>query len=125
MRPERELFAPAGPRLLALHLPDLPLQRLARGRELASDRPVAVVEEGRVHCCDAAARAAGVRPGQAQAEALAACGRLLAVAHAPAADLGRAAGAGRGAAGGGAGGGGGRTRRAAARRQRRPPAARP
>jgi protein ImuB len=79
---------PAGPRLLALHLPDLPLQRLARGRERAGgDRPVAVVEEGRVGCCDEAARAAGVRPGQALAEALAACGRLEAVAHAPAADL--------------------------------------
>jgi protein ImuB len=96
MRPERELFAPAGPRLLALHLPSLPLQRLARGRELRGrettpsrrrDRPVAVVEEGRVLCCDAAARAAGVRPGEALAEALAACGRLLPVAHAPAADL--------------------------------------
>lgn len=86
MRPERELFAPAGARLLALHLPGLPLQRLARGRELG-DRPVAVVEEGQVRCCDAAAHAAGVRPGDTLVEALAACGRLLPVAHAPAADL--------------------------------------
>jgi protein ImuB len=78
----------AGPRLLALHVPDLPLQRLARGREAGGDRPVAVVWEGRVCCCDAAALEAGVRPGQALAEALAACGRLEAVPHAPAADLG-------------------------------------
>ncbi len=81
------IVAPTGPRLLALHLPGLPLQRLARGLETSGDRPVAVVEEGRVRCCDAAARAAGVRPGDALAEALATCGRLLAVAHAPAADL--------------------------------------
>ena len=87
MRPERELISPAGPRLLALWLPGLPLQRLARSREVSGDRPVAVVEEGRVRCCDAAAGAAGVRPGQTLAEALAACGRLDAVPHAPAADL--------------------------------------
>jgi protein ImuB len=87
MRPERERFAGSGPRLLALHLPGLPLQRLARGREASGERPVAVVEEGRVLGCDAAASAAGVRPGDALAEALAACGRLLPVAHAPAADL--------------------------------------
>ena len=80
------IVTPAGPRLLALHLPGLPLQRLARARE-ASGRPVAVVEEGRVLCCDEAAGEAGVRPGQTLAEALAACGRLDAVPHAPAADL--------------------------------------
>lgn len=78
---------PAGPRLLALWLPGLPLQRLARARETSGDRPVAVVEEGRVRCCDEAARAAGVRAGQTLAEALAACGPLLAIPHAPAADL--------------------------------------
>jgi protein ImuB len=78
---------PAGPRLLALWLPGLPLQRLARSREVSGDRPVAVVDEGRVRCCDGAARAAGVRPGDTLAEALAACGRLLAVPHAPVADL--------------------------------------
>ncbi len=78
---------PAGPRLLALWLPGLPLQRLARARETSGDRPVAVVVEGRVRCCDEAARAAGVRAGQTLAEALAACGPLLAVPHAPAADL--------------------------------------
>jgi len=95
-----------GPRLLALHLPALPLQRLARGiepaaggggggpgrgsldrGETAGGRPVAVVAEGRVVVCDAAARAAGIRPGDTQAQAMAACGALRAVAHAPAADL--------------------------------------
>ncbi len=103
MRPERRVIAPAasgtldlfeaagplGPRVLALHLPGLPLQRLARAREPGEGggRPVAVVEEGRVVACDAAARAAGVRPGDALAQALAACGALLQVPHAPAADL--------------------------------------
>ena len=80
----------AGPRVLALHLPGLPLQRLARGREVVeagSARPIAVVAEGRVVACDAAARSAGVRPGDTQAQALAACGALRAVAHAPAANL--------------------------------------
>jgi protein ImuB len=78
-----------GPRLLALHLPALPLQRLARGIEgnPASGRPVAVVAEGRVVVCDAAARDAGVRPGDTQAQAMAACGALRTVPHAPAADL--------------------------------------
>ncbi len=80
---------PLGPRVLALHLPGLPLQRLARSMEPASGgaRPVAVVEEGRVVACDAPARAEGVRPGQTLAQALAACGALRPVPHAPAADL--------------------------------------
>ncbi|MBL0277850.1 MAG: DNA polymerase Y family protein [Anaeromyxobacter sp.] len=119
------LVVPSGPRVLALHLPGLPLQRLERSRERGlragpsagalgdgsantagalgdgsastagahgggaarQDRPVAVVEEGRVVARDAAAAAAGVRPGDTLAQALAACGRLLPVAHAPAADL--------------------------------------
>lgn len=84
MRPD----AGAPARVLALHLPDLPLQRLRRGRsDLAGGRPLAVVEEGRVVCCDAEAFAAGVRPGEAVAEALAACGRLEAVIRDPAGDL--------------------------------------
>jgi protein ImuB len=66
----------AAPRVLALHLPDFPLQHVRRVREVGGDRPVAVMEEGRVVCCDAAARTAGVRPGGTGAEALAACGRL-------------------------------------------------
>jgi protein ImuB len=83
----RDAAAPA--RVLALHLPDLPLQRLRRGREggVSGHRPVAVLEEGRVVCCDRAARAAGVRPGETAAEALAACGRLEAVIRDPAGDL--------------------------------------
>jgi protein ImuB len=73
MRPDR-----SGPRVLALHLPDFPLQRLRRAREPGANgaRPLAIIEEGRVVCCDAAARAAGVRAGATAVEALAACGRL-------------------------------------------------
>jgi protein ImuB len=73
------------PRLCALHLPDLPVQRLARGRD--RDEPLAAIADGAVVACDAAARAAGVRPGMSAAEAHAVCGRLHAVPHAPAADL--------------------------------------
>ncbi|MGC3998412.1 MAG: DNA polymerase Y family protein [Anaeromyxobacter sp.] len=75
MRPERT------PRVLALHLPDLALQRLLRGRarEEAPGEGLAVLEDGRVLCCDAAARAAGVRRGMSAAEAHAACGRLATV----------------------------------------------
>jgi len=84
-----------GLRVLALHVPVLPLQRIARLREpaggpggaLGGPQPVAVADEGRVVACDAAARETGVRAGQTLAEALAACGRLLVVPHAPAADL--------------------------------------
>ena len=85
------------PRVLALHLPDLPLQRIRRsfgsaagcapdGRSPPTQRPVAVLGEGRVFCCDAEACAAGVRPGMAAAEALGACGRLEMVPLDPAGD---------------------------------------
>ncbi len=76
------------PRVLALVLPDLPLQRILRERESsqAGARPLAVTAEGRVLCRDAAARAAGVRAGATVAEALAACGRLAVVATDPVAD---------------------------------------
>jgi len=88
------------PRVLALHLPDLPLQRIRRSLDSAAcggrppederhgpaRRPVAVLGEGRVSCCDAEARAAGVRPGMAAAEALGACGRLEMVPLDPAGD---------------------------------------
>jgi protein ImuB len=72
------------PRVVALHVPDFPLQRVRRGREAAGAgpeeaRPLAIVDEGRVLCCDPAARAAGVRPGASTGEALAACGRLALV----------------------------------------------
>jgi protein ImuB len=78
----------SAPRVLALHLPDFPLPRLRRGREAEGGRPIAVLEEGRVVCCDEAARAAGVRRGASAAEALAACGRLEAVPLDAAADRG-------------------------------------
>ncbi|MFO0581016.1 MAG: DNA polymerase Y family protein [Anaeromyxobacter sp.] len=81
--------SPAGPaRVLALCIPELPLQRLLRRRlDEGVDRPVAILSEGRVVHCDAAARAAGVRPGQTPAEALSACGRLEGVPLDAAADL--------------------------------------
>ncbi len=67
--------------MVALHVPDLPLQRIRRSGGAVTDgpggaRPLAVVADGRVACCDPTARAAGVRPGATVAEALAACGRL-------------------------------------------------
>lgn len=71
--------------MLALAIPDLPLQRRRRGRE-GSDRPAAIVDEGRVACADAAAQAAGVRPGMTAAAALAACGPLELVPADAAAD---------------------------------------
>lgn len=75
------------PRVLALVLPDLPLQRIRRGRTGdAAERPLAVLAEGRVLHRDGAAAAAGVRIGATAAEALAACGRLEAAPLDPAAD---------------------------------------
>jgi protein ImuB len=68
--------------VVALHLPDLPLQRALRGRapgEGEDARPVAVAAEGRILCAAPEARAEGVRPGATLAEALAACGRLAVV----------------------------------------------
>ena len=88
-----------GVRVLALHVPDLALQRVRRGREREApavlrqaqdgrieERPLAIVAEGRVVCCDDAAQAKGVRAGAPIAEALAACGRLLAVPQDPSAE---------------------------------------
>ncbi len=77
---------PSGPRLVALFLPDLPLQRVLRGREAAGaarDRarsPLAIEREGRIIACDAEARARGVRPGEALAQGHAACADLEVVA---------------------------------------------
>ena len=73
-------------RVVALCLPELPLQRARRLRADGCDGPLAVVAEGRVVHCDAAAAAEGVRPGGTVSEALAACGRLRTVALDPAAD---------------------------------------
>jgi protein ImuB len=83
-----------GPRVVALRIPDLPLQRVLRGRAAvepagtadAAARPVAVAAEGRILCADRAARAEGVRPGATVAEAVAACGRLVVVPADPSAD---------------------------------------
>lgn len=70
-------------RVLAVHVPELALQQVrrarARGDRADRERPVAIVAEGRVFSCEAKARAEGVRPGATLAEALAACGRLLAI----------------------------------------------
>lgn len=77
--------APGGsPRILALALPDLPLQRILRAR--ASPPALAVVHEGAVAHCTPAARAAGVRPGDSLVQARAACAQLEAVPLEPAAD---------------------------------------
>lgn len=82
-----------GPRVVALRIPDLPLQRVLRGRAPAvpadaAARPVAVAAEGRILCADPDARAEGVRAGATVAEAVAACGRLAVVPADPAADAG-------------------------------------
>jgi protein ImuB len=78
---------------VALRIPDLPLQRILRGRApidptdaAGGARPIAVAAEGRILCADVDARAEGVRPGATIAEAVAACGRLAVVPADPAAD---------------------------------------
>lgn len=86
MRPDA---ARAGLRILALNVPELPLQRALRARAPGAGeagRPLAVVSEGRVLHCDPSARAAGVREGGTVAEALAACGGLATEPLDPAAD---------------------------------------
>ncbi len=75
--PGRE--ARGSPRVLALCVPDLPLQRLRRargGERGAAPGLLAVVHEGRVVACDPAARAQGVRPGDSAVQAEAACAGL-------------------------------------------------
>jgi protein ImuB len=77
----------AAPRVLALCIPDLPLQRVLRTREALSERgaraprvphrvPLAVERDGRVVACDAEARARGVRRDDALVQARAACAEL-------------------------------------------------
>jgi protein ImuB len=80
---------PSPPRLLALHVPALPIQRLRRerGDRAPSPRPIAIEHEGRIVVADVGARAAGVRVGQTVTEAVAACGQVELVPHAPSADL--------------------------------------
>jgi protein ImuB len=76
----------SGLRVVALCLPELPLQRARRLRVDGREGPLAVVSEGKVVHCDAAAAADGVRPGATVSAALAACGRLRTVALDPAAE---------------------------------------
>jgi protein ImuB len=75
------------PRVVALRIRDLPLQRLRRGREGSGAGPLATTSDGRVTHCDASAWEAGVRPGATVAAALAACGTLRTAPLDPAADL--------------------------------------
>ncbi|HTP52482.1 MAG TPA: DNA polymerase Y family protein [Anaeromyxobacteraceae bacterium] len=65
------------PRVLAVVLPELPLQRALRAR--SAHGPLAVVEEEVVIHCTGPARAAGVRPGDTLVQARAACAGLAAV----------------------------------------------
>jgi protein ImuB len=79
---------------VAIHIPDLALQRIHRSSLFAPEageaqherRPVAVLDEGRVACCDEKAYAAGVRLGMTAAQALGAMGRLEMITLDPAAD---------------------------------------
>jgi protein ImuB len=71
--------------VLALCIPDLPLQRIRRGRD-RGNRPLAVVREGRVVSCDPEARAHGVRAGDSAVQAEAACAGLEVRPLDPAAD---------------------------------------
>jgi protein ImuB len=69
------------PRVVALHFPDLPLQRILRAREAAGSRlgrrtPIAIESGGRIACRDAEARAHGVAIGDGLLQAQAACSDL-------------------------------------------------
>ncbi|HET8724061.1 MAG TPA: DNA polymerase Y family protein [Anaeromyxobacteraceae bacterium] len=79
MSPERP-----PPRVLALVVPELPLQRILRSRPPA--RALAVVAEGTVRHATPAALQAGVRPGDSLVQARAACAALEAVPLDAAAD---------------------------------------
>src|SRR5512141_2189066 len=80
-----------GPRVAAVYLPDLPLQRVLRSREAAGRAgahrtPIAVEQDGRIVCCDAEARARGVVVGDRFIQAQAACPELDVVPMDEAAD---------------------------------------
>jgi protein ImuB len=79
-----DLAPAAAPRVLALCVPDVALQRLARDGDAAA--AVAVLAEGRVVACSPAARAAGVRIGDSGVQAEAVCAGIALVAHDAAAD---------------------------------------
>jgi len=72
------------PRILALVVPALPLQRILRSRPTAG--PLGVVSEGVVCHANAPALAAGVRPGDSLVQARAACAAMSAEPLDPAAD---------------------------------------
>jgi protein ImuB len=77
----QDAAATASPRVLAMCVPDLSLQRTLRVREVTAivrraRAPLAVEREGRVLACDPEARARGVRPGELLVQAFAACADL-------------------------------------------------
>lgn len=77
------------PRVLALHVPDLGLQRVLREREAGASgnrAPLAIERSGTIVACDAEARAAGVRPGDRVVQARARSSALVLVAADDAAD---------------------------------------
>jgi protein ImuB len=77
-------FAPsAPPRVLAVYVPDVALQRVQRARRGAAEagrprheRPVAVARDGKIIACDPVARSTGVRSGDSVIQAMAACTEL-------------------------------------------------
>lgn len=75
---------PRPPRVLALCVPQLPLQRVLRSRTEAG--PLAVLRAGVVLHCTPAAHLAGVREGDSLVQARAACAGLAAVEVDPEAD---------------------------------------
>jgi protein ImuB len=76
--------ADRAPRVLALVVPALPLQRILRARPTVG--PVGVVSEGVVRHASAPALAAGVRPGDSLVQARAACAGMVAEPLDPLAD---------------------------------------
>lgn len=77
MSPEPLAVARPAPRVLALFVPDLALQRALRSRPGAP--PLVLQEDGQVVQASAAARASGVRPGDSAVQARAACAGLEAL----------------------------------------------
>jgi protein ImuB len=71
-------------RWISLHLPQLPLEALARGAPMPD--PIAIVEAQRILVCDARAWHRGVRPGMKLAAATALAPQLRPLARDPAAE---------------------------------------
>ncbi len=79
------------PRVVAVHVPDVGLQRVLRHRDgaLASRQaPLAIERNGAIVACDAEARAAGIRPGDRVVQARAASSDLVVLAADDDADRG-------------------------------------